>query len=172
MILRLCLVNGGSVFIAHYSIFLSACYIFIGSPLCCNHCCSAVLLSRLRPLISLLYQGIAGSFFTVLVFSGAWCGVVLCCLVSMSNVSSLQVDSVILDAILKFLNVNLFVFPIRYGFHDCGRLLGIQLANYKCVIRYVVVCDWLIQCNIITHQGNENIERVSISVSCHIHVLM
>ena len=36
MILRLCLVNGGSVSIVHHSIFLSACYIFIGSPLCCK----------------------------------------------------------------------------------------------------------------------------------------
>ena len=43
----------------------------MGSPRYCNHCRSAFLLSRLRPLISSLYQGIAGFFFTVLVFSGA-----------------------------------------------------------------------------------------------------
>ena len=36
-----------------------------------------------------------------------------------------------------------FVFPIGYSCHDCGWLSGIQFANYKCVMRYVVGCNWL-----------------------------
>ena len=46
------------------------------------------------------------------------------------------------------------------------------LANYKCVIKYVVACNWLVQCGIIAHPGDEKIERMSISVSWHIHMLL
>ena len=91
----------------------------MGSPLCCNHCRSAFRLSRLRSLISSLYQGIAGFFFTVLVFSRAWSSmifrsVVLYCaaIVSMSHVSSLQVDSVIVkrhDCSVSFLNFSMSI---------------------------------------------------------------
>ena len=58
-------------------------------------------------------------------------GDVLCChhlhvtCVFITSWLSHCVDTWLLDVILKFLNVNLFVFPIRYGFHDCGWLLGI-----------------------------------------------
>ena len=35
---------------------------------------------------------------------------------------------------------------------------GIPLANYKCVIRYVVDCNWLVQCGIITDPGDKKMD--------------
>ena len=110
--------------------------------------------------------------FSVSVFSGAWSSMILRKLVSYWDAivsiwhgPSSQIDSVIarkhwlLDAIPKFLDVNILILPIRHNFHDCAWLLGIQLANYKCVIRYVVACNCLIQCGIIALPYDEEIEK-------------
>ena len=85
---------------------------FMGSPLCYNHCRSAFRLSRLRPLISSLYQGIAGFFFIVLVFSGAWS--------SMMNVISERPKQQF--GLLWGSNGNLTNFTVARGRHKCRRL--------------------------------------------------
>ena len=55
------------------------------------------------------------------------------------------------DFALQFLDINLFVFPVRYGSCDDWWLLDVQWANYKCSIGHVIACNWLIQDLVITH---------------------
>ena len=185
IILRLCLVNDGCVSVSHYSIFYSACYIFYGvtsvlQPLPFG--ISSVTFETSDFIVVPRHSRFIFHHFSLLwdmiIHDFSQRGVVLCChrlhvtYVFITSCVSHCAEEWLLDTILKFLNFNLFVFPICDGFHDCGWLLGIYLADYKCVIRYGVACNWLVQCGIIAHQGDEKIDRVSISVSWHIHMVL
>ena len=140
-------------------IYILLCMIyFMGSPLC-------ALPSVAFDPVDFIVERHSGLHFYSVVLNWA-------AIVSMPHGCSSQIGSIaeawLLDVTLKLFHVNLFVFPMRSCLHDCSWRLGIQLANYQCVIG---AGNWLIHFVIITQPSNANIERVSIFVGWYIYML-